>query len=362
GGDPYRKAGPSFFQGESTLFLSLNRGKESLALNLKSGEGRRIFLEKLVPTFDAVIENFSPGTMDSLGLGYEKCKEANPNIIYSSISGFGEQGPSREKKGFDLILQSVTGIMDLTGEKDSGPVKVGIPITDFAAGFVSAIGILSACYERGNSQGKATELDTSLYESSISLLSILACDYFASGEVPHRMGSASPTFAPYQAFRCRDSFITIAGAGSEEMWQRFARTIGMPHLTSDTRFRMNSDRVKNQEVLTELINKKLQEKDAKEWLEIFDSEGVPCGAVNTLADVLSDEQTAALKLVSAVPVHNSDPQNKFRSIRLPLNINGKPVVSQNSPPLLGEHTDLVLNEVGLQSDDLQTLRATKVIL
>ncbi len=218
--------------------------------------------------------------MESLGVGYENCKVANPRIIYSEISGFGTKGPFKEKKGFDLILQAVTGIMDLTGEPGSEPVKIGVPVTDFAAGLFSVVGILSALYE-ARSSAEGGRINTSLYESSVSLLSILICDYLASGNVPKRMGSASPTFAPYQAFRTKDAYIAVAGAGSEEMWHRFVKAIDSLELESDERFTMNSDRVRNQEALAKLINRKLQEKDAEYWLGVFDSFGVPCGLVGS---------------------------------------------------------------------------------
>ncbi|MDA4130094.1 MAG: CoA transferase [Thaumarchaeota archaeon] len=357
-GDPYRMAGPSFVDGESTLFLSLNRGKESVALNLKDDKVRKLFLEKLVPNFDILIENFSPGTMDSLGIGSEVCRTANPSLIYASISGFGHAGPLREKKGFDLILQSATGIMDLTGEEDSGPVKVGIPITDFAAGLYAAVGILASCYERKKA---GTSIATSLYESSISLLSVLACDYFASGNIPRRMGSASPTFAPYQAFQCRDSFITVAGAGSEEIWHRFTEAIEMPELATDSRFVRNSDRVRNQEELTQIINQKLKERDSEDWLEVLDAKGVPSSRVNTLPQVLSEEQTRALELVSETPVRDEG-TDAFKSIRLPLSFNGKPIRNSSSPPMLGEHTNLVLSEVGIAGEYVDELRAKKSLL
>ena len=358
-GDPYRTGGPSFVEGESTLFLSLNRGKESLALNLKSPEGREIFLRKLVPHFDVIVENFSPGTMESLGIGYEECRGANPRIIYSGISGFGNAGPLREKKGFDLILQAVTGIMDLTGEQDSAPTKVGVPITDFAAGLFSAVGILSALYERQTSS-EGNRISTSLYESSVSLLSILACDYLASGKVPHRMGSASPTFAPYQAFQTKDAYIAVAGAGSEEMWHRFVKAIALPKLGEDPRFIMNSDRVKDQKLLAEIINDRLREKNAEEWLVIFDSHGVPCGLVGTLPEVIESEQSKALGLVGETPVHNSDPKT-FHSVRLPLSFAEKADASKKAPPRLGEHTEKILKYVGLTDEEIEQLRRREVI-
>ena len=199
-------------------------------MNLKRKEGRELFLTKSAPNFDVLVENFSPGTMESLGIGYDECHKINPRLVYSDISGFGAKGPLRERRGFDLILQAVTGIMDLTGEIDSEPVKVGVPITDFAAGLFSAIGILSSLFERVSSS-EGSRISTSLYEGSVSLLSILACDYLASGNVPRRMGSASPTFAPYQAFRAKDGYVAIAGAGSEEMWHRFVDAIDLPELS-----------------------------------------------------------------------------------------------------------------------------------
>jgi crotonobetainyl-CoA:carnitine CoA-transferase CaiB-like acyl-CoA transferase len=359
-GDPYRIAGPSFVDGESTLFLSLNRGKESITLNLKAKGGRDLFLTKLVPNFDVIVENFSPGTMESLGVGYENCKVANPRIIYSEISGFGTKGPFKEKKGFDLILQAVTGIMDLTGEPGSEPVKIGVPVTDFAAGLFSVVGILSALYE-ARSSAEGGRINTSLYESSVSLLSILICDYLASGNVPKRMGSASPTFAPYQAFRTKDAYIAVAGAGSEEMWHRFVKAIDSLELESDERFTMNSDRVRNQEALAKLINRKLQEKDAEYWLGVFDSFGVPCGLVGTLPEVVENEQTKSLELVSETPVHNYDLSKKYRSVRFPLSIDENPILPRNAPPKLGEHTDLVLKQIGLDESEIGSLRSNHVI-
>jgi crotonobetainyl-CoA:carnitine CoA-transferase CaiB-like acyl-CoA transferase len=359
-GDPYRQAGPSFVDGESTLFLSLNRGKESIDLNLKCDEGRTIFLKKLVPNFDVIVENFTPGTMESLGLGYESCSKENPEIIYSNISGFGNKGPYKEKKGFDLILQGVTGIMDLTGERGSVPVKVGIPLTDFAAGLFSAVGILSSVYE-SRSSAKGSKISTSLYESSVSLLSILACDYLASGKVPHRMGSASQTFAPYQAFKAKDAYITVAGAGSEEMWLRFVKAIEMPHLTSDPRFALNSDRVINQEKLAEIINRRLVERGAEDWLRIFDSFGVPCGLVGTLPDVIDSDQTKALQLISEIPLHGSSSGKTFKAVRLPLSIDENPIDPRVHPPSLGEHTISVLSEVGVSEEEIQSLKSRHVI-
>jgi crotonobetainyl-CoA:carnitine CoA-transferase CaiB-like acyl-CoA transferase len=358
-GDPYRTAGPSFVEGESTLFLSLNRGKESLALNLKSSEGRELFLSKLVPYFDVVVENFSPGTMESLGIGYEECRRANPRIIYSGISGFGNAGPLREKKGFDLILQAVTGIMNLTGEQESAPAKVGVPITDFAAGLFSTVGILSALYERKTSL-EGNRISTSLYESSVSFLSILACDYLASGNVPRRMGSASPTFAPYQAFQTKDAYIAVAGAGSEEMWHRFLKAIKLPELGEDPRFIMNSDRVRNQKLLAEIINERMRGKNADDWLEIFDSHGVPCGLVGTLPEVIESQQSKALGLVGETPVHNSDGKT-FNSVRLPLSFEDKVGVAKKAPPRLGEHTEEILKHVGVSDEEIGHLRRKEVI-
>ena len=298
--------------------------------------------------------------MESLGIGYESCTKENPRIIYSNISGFGTTGPYKEKKGFDLILQAITGIMDLTGERDSAPVKVGIPLTDFAAGLFSAVGILSAVYE-SKSSAKGSKVGTSLYESSVSLMSILACDYLASGKIPHRMGSASQTFAPYQAFKAKDSYIAVAGAGSEEMWSRFVKAIEIPRLTSDPRFSLNSDRVKNQETLAEIINAQLAEKNAEDWLRIFDSFGVPCGLVGTLPEVIASEQTNVLGLISEIPLTGSNDGKSYKAVRLPLSIDERPVDLAIHPPSLGEHTASVLSEVGVSEEEITSLRSRRVI-
>lgn len=360
-GDPYRRAGPSFVEGESTLFLSLNRGKESIALDLKNAKGRELFLRKLVPNSDVLVENFTPGTMESLGIGYEECHAANPRIIYSGISGFGTKGPMKEMRGFDLILQAVTGIMDLTGEEKSQPAKVGVPITDFAAGLFSAVGILSTVYER-NTTSEGRKIETSLYESSLSLLSILACDYLASGNIPTRMGSASPTFAPYQAFKSKDAYIAVAGAGSEEMWHRFVKALGIPDLASDPRFEMNSDRVKNQQDLAEIINDKLGEKEAAYWLRVFESHGVPCGLVGNLSQVIENDQTVALELVGDTPLRNEkNSSTSYRSVRLPLSFDESPIAPNRAPPRLGEHSEKVLAQLGVTLDEISQMKQDKVI-
>jgi crotonobetainyl-CoA:carnitine CoA-transferase CaiB-like acyl-CoA transferase len=360
-GDPYRKAGPQFIDGQSTLFLSFNRNKKSIGLNLKTEEGKKIFLEKLVPNFDVLLENFSPGTMDSLGLGYERCRESNQRLIYCSITGFGEIGPYRDKKGFDLIIQAMSGIMDLTGEETSGPVKVGVPITDFAAGLFAAVGIVCACYERDTLTGVGKKISTSLYESSIALLSPLVSDYFVAGEIPKRMGSASPSFAPYQAFRAKDSYLCIAGAGTEEIWLRFVRALGLPELASEPEFKTNADRVKNQKKLEEIINKKLADKEASDWIEIFEKEGVPCGPVKTLEGMLSDPHTKAVGIIRETSLPGSSNKACFRSVSLPLSISGIEI-RNGPPPLLGEQTDNILRSVGLRDEEIIRLRQRKIIL
>jgi crotonobetainyl-CoA:carnitine CoA-transferase CaiB-like acyl-CoA transferase len=361
-GDAYRNAGPHFIDGESTLFLSLNRNKKSIGLNLKNGLSKRLFLERLIPNFDVMVENFSTGTMESLGLGYETCRSINPRIIYCSISGFGEIGPYRSKKGFDLIVQAMSGIMDLTGEENSNPVKVGLPITDFAAGLFAAVGILSACYDRDTGSNVGRKIDTSLYESSISLLSVLACDYLASGEVPRRMGSASPSFAPYQAFRARDGYLTIAGAGTEGIWHRFVKAINLPNLASDIRFKTNADRVKNQKLLEKIIDDKLSERTVTEWVTVFEREEVPCGPVNTLSEVLSNEHTKALNIIRQIPHPNKKIRKGYGATYTPINVGGISNSRYESPPLLGEHAEEVLSSVGYSLRDIHTLKEKGVVL
>jgi crotonobetainyl-CoA:carnitine CoA-transferase CaiB-like acyl-CoA transferase len=360
-GDSYRKAGPHFVEDQSTLFLSLNRNKESIGLNLKAEQGRKIFLEKLVTSFDVILENFSPGTMESLGIGYEQCLHYNPRIVYCSISGFGETGPYRDKKGFDLIIQAVSGIMDLTGEENSNPVKVGVPITDFAAGLFAAIGILSACYERDTVTGVGKKIATSLYESSLSLLSILSCDYFASGNIPKRMGSASPSFAPYQVFKSRDEYICIAGSGSEEIWLRFVRALGIPELASEAKFMTNADRVKNQKTLEIIINEKLASRKASEWIEVLEREGVPCGTVNTLVGALSNHHTREIDMILDAPLGGSRKKH-FKTIRNPIRLDKDSKIRNQPPPLLGEHTDKILRRAGVPLEELKRLRKEGIVL
>ena len=240
-------------------------------------------------------------------------------------------------------------------------MKVGVPITDFVAALFSTVGILAALYENKARREGSVRISTSLYESSVSLLSILACDYLASGKAPHRMGSASPIFAPYQAFKARDAYIAVAGAGSEDMWHRFLDAIEIEGLISDPRFAMNSDRVKNQTALAEIINRKLQEKDADYWLSLFDSRGVPCSLVGTLPQVLENDQTRALELISEFPLQNQRSSKNFQSVRLPLSFNSVPVTPKAAPPALGEHTDKILSEVGFEKNEIADLRKKGIV-
>ena len=262
-GEVYRTYGPKFIGGESTSYLSVNRSKKSLTLNLKDPRAVSLAL-RLVERADVLVENFTPGAMEKLGLGYGETSKANSKLIYCSISGFGQTGPYRNRGGFDLILQGMSGMMSVTGEADGPPVKVGYAVTDMGAGMFGALGILAALIARSKT-GKGQWVDTSLLEAGLAWSLLTAGNFFADGEIQQRSGSASPQNAPYQAFETSDGFINV-GTGNERLWIKFCEILGLMELTRDPRFKDNASRVKNQKDLEREIAPVMKRKTTQEWM------------------------------------------------------------------------------------------------
>jgi len=344
GGDPYRQQGTAFVGGRSALFGALNRGKRSVVIDLKSSVGRAD-LDRLLSGADVFMENGRPGSLCGHGLDADTLSRRFPDLVYASISGYGQVGPDATRGGFDLILQAEGGLMSVTGEPDSGPVKVGVPALDIGSAVSCALGVVAALLGRERRGGGAV-VSSSLLEFALATFTSVAPAYFVDGEVPGRLGSHSPTFAPYGAYRAQDGYLVLAGAGSELLWQRLCEAIGAPGLIDDVRFVTNADRVAHlPELITEL-EERLGARDCASWLETFGKVNVPAAQVRSLDQVLASEQVRALGIIQCDP----DDPAAVPAIGAPLQING-PLAGTRRAPSLGEHTAEVLGAVAPLAGD-----------
>ena len=356
-GDDSRQWAPPFAPGgEATYFFAFNRNKKSITLNLRYPEGRRILVE-LCRRGDIVIENFTPGTMEELGLGYETLRLENPGLIYCSISGFGATGPSKGRAGYDAMIQGFTGLMSITGEPDGPPVKVGVAVIDAITALYAHGAILAALHHRERT-GKGQRVDLSLLEAGVAALINAATAYLVAGEVQGRMGSAHPSLAPYQAFQARDGALMV-GAGNERLWRAFCVAIGAPEWADDPRFDTNAKRVERRQGLEALIESRLQTGDRETWLQRFAEAGVPCGPINDIAELFADPQVSHREMIVEVE-HPTAGRIKLPGI--PAKFSRTPGRVQGPPPLLGEHTEEVLTGLlGYSGETIHRLRAEGVI-
>lgn len=297
GGDDTRGFGPPYLNGESAVFLSINRNKKSVTLNLKHPEGKTIFT-KLVAQADVLVENFRPGTMASLGFDYAAVSRLNPRIIYCSISGFGQTGPYADRGGYDTIAQAMGGIMSATGHPDMPPAKAGVPVADVGTGMFAAFGILAAFIARQQT-GEGQHIDTSLFETSVALSLMEAATYLAGGEVPSPLGSTHRRNAPHGAFRVKDGYIAMA-ADSPHFWKQFCQILGLEHLLDDPRFKTNADRVANKHSLQDLVEAVTTRREGSSWLELLNAAEIPCGPVNSYAEVFQDPHVLAREMLAEV--------------------------------------------------------------
>lgn len=356
-GDVYRGVGPRFIKGQSSSFLALNRNKKSLALNLKSPKSVTI-IEQLIRSTDILVENSRVGTMDKLGLGYTHLSSINPRLIYAAITAYGSTGPKREQGGFDLILQGETGIMSMTGHPNTPPAKIPVAALDFGAGMNGVIGILAAVIERQQmNQGRF--IDTSLLDCAISWLGMHLMDMFAGGASPSPAGTASHFFAPYQAFQTADSYIIIVGTGNPQAWLNLCHALGAPELIDDLRFRTNTDRLANLSDLVTVLESKFRLAPTDHWLNILDEAGVVCGPVNRLDDVLRDPQVLARGML---PETEHPIAGTLRMSGNPVKFYGTTEDIAAPPPMLGQHTDEILSDLGYSLDQIDSLRAEKIVL
>jgi len=354
-GDPYRVQGTARIGDESVLFLSLNSGKRSVALDFRKPEAEDA-REALLASSDFLVENSRPGSLVAHRLDWEGVHARHPAIVYGSISGYGEVGPDAERGGFDLILQAESGVMSVTGSEQSGPVKVGAPVLDVGAGLSCAVGLLAAHAERVRT-GIGAHVSSSLLEFALSGLGTLATAMFVTGSVPGLLGTHSPTFAPYGGFRTQDGWIVLAGAGSEDLWRRCCAVLGGDDLASDPRFVDNAARVAHRDELTAALEEKLGVLPTAAWLERFAEAGVPAAEVRDLAQVFDSEQVRAL---GAVQELDHPTAGTYLAVAPPVRTDGEIASFPRPAPVFGADTRGVLLEAGLTDADGDALVAKGV--
>lgn len=354
-GDETRSWGPPFVNGESAYYLCANRNKQSMTLNLKTEKGREIF-RRLVASGDVVVQNFKTGTLEKINLSFEQLKETNPSLIMASITGFGLTGPYKDLPGYDYIIQAMSGLMSITGEDEGSPMKVGIAIADVLTGLYTCIGILGALQHR-NKTGEGQGIDISLLDCGISSLINVASNYLCSGVNPVRMGNQHPNIVPYQVFSVSDGEFVIA-VGNDDQFQRFTRVIGCPELAERKEFIDNEARLRNKDELISVCEDLLKTKTKLEWKEQFDAVGIPSGPIHTIAEMFADPQVQAREMVIEME-HPLIPNLKLTGS--PLKLSKTKVTMKKHPPLHGEHTNLVLNEIGYSEEEIENFKKNNII-
>jgi formyl-CoA transferase/CoA:oxalate CoA-transferase len=355
-GDDTRGWGPPFVRGESTYFLSVNRGKRSLTLNLKHDEGRRI-LRRLVDEADVLVENFRPGTLDRLGFSWEAVHARNPRLVYASVSGYGPDGPWGGRPGYDAVAQGEGGMMSITGTPEGPPTRVGASVADVLAGMNAFQGILLALARRQKT-GEGAQVDVSLLESVLALLAYHNAAYLLAGEVPVRLGNRHPSLAPYETFEAADGHLIVA-VGNDALWRSFCGVAERPDLAAAPEFQTNALRVRNYEALRARLAPLLRSRPAADWLSGLEKAGVPCGRVRSVAEALDSEQVAARGLLLDV---EHPTLGRGRYVGSPIHLEGAGRGSRRPPPRLGEHTGEVLAErLGLAPEEIEELRRQNVV-
>jgi crotonobetainyl-CoA:carnitine CoA-transferase CaiB-like acyl-CoA transferase len=362
-GDDSRAFGPPWVkdaQGrdtkDSAYFTSANRGKKSVTVNLQQAEGQALVRE-LAAKSDVLIENYKFGDLARYGLGYENLQTINPRLIYCSVTGFGQTGPYRERPGYDFMIQGMGGMMSVTGEPDGGPQRAGVPIADIITGMYASIAICAALAHRATS-GKGQHLDLALLDSQIALLAYQNTNYFATGKPPQRIGNLHPNIVPYQPFRASDGEVILA-CGNDNLYRKFCEVAGCPELARDARFLTNGKRVENRAELTRLLGSIFRKRTKKEWVELLDAAGVPNGPINDIAQVFAEPQVQA-RGVKIELEHAA--AGKLPMVASPMRFSATPLEHKLPPPLLGEHTEVVLRGLlGKDDAEIARLRAGGVI-
>jgi crotonobetainyl-CoA:carnitine CoA-transferase CaiB-like acyl-CoA transferase len=349
-GDESRTYGPPFVGGESTYFLSVNRNKRSCCIDLKTAAGRDLLI-RLASTADVVVENFRPGTMDRLGLGYAALSKHNPKLIYCGISGFGLTGPEADRPGYDLIVQGESGVMDITGDSDGPPMKVGTSIADLVTGLYAAQAVLAALHQRDRT-GTGGRVDVSMLDAMASLLTFNAGMYFATGISPRRRGNAHPTISPYETFQAADGWINV-GVANDKFWKLFCAAIERTDLLGDARFSRAPDRAANRAALKQILTPIFAAKPRQHWAELLGAAGIPSGAIRTVGEVCDADQ---LKRRGVVRQHTHPTAGAVRYIASAVRFADQPPPDARCPPRRGEHTSEVLRDwLGMDGTEIQSI-------
>ena len=359
-GDPARGNGPFLGDNDefSTYFMSINRGKRSVCLDLASPKGKELFIE-LVKQSDVVMENFRPGAMKRLGLAYDDLKAHNPRLVYASVSGFGQTGPYASRPALDVIVQGMGGIMSITGEPDRGPVRVGASVGDITAALFATVAITSALLERERS-GQGQYIDISMMDCQAAIMENAFMRYFALGEVPQRLGTRHPISTPFQAFESKDGHVVVAlMGGSTDQWPLFCAAIDHPELIDDERYTTGWLRTQNYDQLIPVLNEAMAQRTTDDWVEVMGEFGLPCGPVQDIAQVANDPQIAARDMFVDVP------HPVLGSVRMagnPIKMSRTPAEPKGAPPVLGEHSDdVLLDLLGVSQEQVHALRAEGVV-
>jgi crotonobetainyl-CoA:carnitine CoA-transferase CaiB-like acyl-CoA transferase len=354
-GDDTRLWGPPFINGISTYFLSINRNKKSLGLNLKSAEGRDV-LWKLIDRADVLVENFRPGVLKKLGFGYEEVARRNQRLIYCSISGFGQTGPYRDRPGYDVVAQGESGLMDLTGYPAQPPAKLGASLADIIAGLYALNGILLALLVRHRT-GRGQAIDISLLDGMVSTLTYQAMIYFATGQSPQRMGTRHPSIVPYECFQTKDGFANI-GVANEKQWASLCEAVGLPQLAADPRFDTMAARIEHYDELRPILERVFSQMTRADVIRLLGAGGIAVGPVNTVAEALEHPQVRAREMVAEL-IHPE--YGPMRYLGIPINLSATPGEMKTAPPMYGEHNEQVLTELGLSAAAITQLTASKVL-
>ena len=340
---------------DSYFFLSSNRGKRSVTFDLRTAGGRELLL-RLLPHFDVLVENYRPGVMEKLGLAATDLVERFPRLVYCGISGFGADGPYRDRPGLDQIAQGMSGFMSLTGTEESGPTRAGIAIADVLGGIFAAQGVQLALLERERS-GRGQVVNTSLLEALVGVLSWGAGLYFETGATPSPAGQHHPLAAPYGRFRARDGFLNIAAA-NESMWRKLALALGREHWLEDERFRDAMARLRHRDELSAEMEQSLGLENVEHWVSVLNAAGIPTGPVLDISEVFADPQVLAREMLVEMP----HPEvGTFRTTGLPVKLSRSPGRIARCPPLHGEHTEEVLLECGLSREEIEVLIESEVV-
>jgi formyl-CoA transferase len=356
-GDETRHWGPPWAGDQSAYYLCTNRNKKSITIDLKKKDGQEI-IRRLARRSDVLLENFLPGSLAEMGLGYEQIKAVNPGIIYASVTGYGQEGPYRDLPGFDFIIQAQGGVMSIIGDPDGPPMKVGVAIVDITAGLFASSAILAALHYRVKT-GIGQYIDIALLDSQVAWLANQASNYLISGRVPGRMGNAHPNIVPYETFKARDGIYIALGVGNDNQWQKFCKLAKLEHLMNDPRYATNPKRVENRKELVSFLQEIFLQRTAAEWLQLLTEAEIPCGPINTLDRVFADPQVLARGMLLEMehPV-----TGKYKLVGSPMKLSETPVQYRFPPPRLGEHTEEVLRVIlGYEQAQISRLKEQKVI-